>query len=352
MNRLKVIKEEWKSRKLNWSSDLEIPEIDSDVVQYTTFNAPSASGKISLERHCDIRPVQLSFDPKIAKGSFISKKCGYLGLTQRDAVLEWACMNPCLVNEFIERMRSDPGFGRWYNSYYDPVRLVAWRCHSEPTRIVGNEIELNKRVDRMVEEERIEREKAKEVFLARDKRWKCLEKAKAAGGARVRAKWRHKLPKIPGRKSKCGPQKRARSRSRSRKDEKRAKKSVNLEQGEKELIFPVVGLTKRSQCIAPRESGESEVLDVPAPSREVEGPGNVQDEEDPMEVDEVVVGYEIDDEDGVPISRSRKAAPKRPDLRTYDERIEAKIPLFSDEDSDDELLNYNVTEQDIEDLLG
>ena len=64
------------------------------------------------------------------------------------------------------------------------------------------------------------------------------------------------------------------------------------------------------------------------------------------------MGYEINDKDGVPISRSRKRIPKRPDLRTYDERIEAKIPMFSDEDSDDELFNYNVTEQDIEDLLG
>ena len=96
------------------------------------------------------------------------------------------------------------------------------------------------------------------------------------------------MPKIPGRKSKCAAQKRARSRSHDRRDEKRAKKSVNLEQGEKELIIPVVGLTKRSQCIAAGESGESKVCDVPGPSREVEAPGNVQDEEDPMERDEVV----------------------------------------------------------------
>ena len=98
---------------------------------------------------------------------------------------------------------------------------MTWRyLNSEPTQRVGNKIELNNRFDKKVEEEWIEKEKAKEVFLARDKQWKCLEKAKAAGGARVRAKWRHKLPKIPGRKSKCAAQKRARSRSRSRRDEK------------------------------------------------------------------------------------------------------------------------------------
>ena len=82
-------------------------------------------------------------------------------------------------------MKYDPTFERWYHNYNDPIRIIAWRCTNvEPMKILENEIELNTRADKMLEEERFEFDRAsEEVTIARGKRVKVVGESRCIWGS-------------------------------------------------------------------------------------------------------------------------------------------------------------------------
>ena len=81
---------------------MEIPVIGEYAKMYAGFGINVSSvdwsdlvphGLLGLRRPISISPKPLTFEPKLALGSFITKKCAVLGIGQKTGLREWAIMN-------------------------------------------------------------------------------------------------------------------------------------------------------------------------------------------------------------------------------------------------------------------
>ena len=213
--------EQLRAAGVSWSEEVAIPTIGPDEKMYATlstntegvdWSAPVTIKKLGLVRHPECTPRMLTFDPKIATGSFIVRKCLALGAHHRFALYEWALRHPELVDDFLARMVSDAVFMERYENYYDPLRLIYWRSTDKrPRMIPAQEERLNARGNAMVDHEWQEVIKARELADIREKRWRKLVAARMKNEMVVRARWRQALPSLPGWKHRTRRQKRKRN---------------------------------------------------------------------------------------------------------------------------------------------
>ena len=249
-----------KESGIGWSGGMEIPVIGEYAKTYAGFGInvssvdwsdPVPHGLLGLRRPTSISPKPLTFEPKLALGSFITKKCAVLGIGQKTGLREWAIMNPVMVSDFINRMMSDPIFSSRYADMYDPIRLSAWRCtDKEPPRIQVYEDELNEKGDAQLEHEFSELVKAQELAESRLKRWRRLRSSKEKGRAVMRARWKQQaLPSLPAWKAKP-------KRSKNRNGIKRRKSPVSCS-GKKKSRLVEPSITREISCQSKENPGPS-----------------------------------------------------------------------------------------------
>ena len=204
---------------IHWSGGLEFPRIGNIEELYVGYNVdlegvnwmdPVPGAKLGLCRVPGSKTALLEFDPKLAFGSFLTRTCNQLRISQKAALREWARLNPDLVSVFIERMRVDDVFSARYANIYDPLRLSAWRStNEEPPIIQKYEDDLNEKCDAQLEHEFGEMVKTQELAEARLRRWGQLRESKTKGRAVMRARWKQlTLPSLPGWKPKSKRSKR------------------------------------------------------------------------------------------------------------------------------------------------
>ena len=309
------------------NTNLEISETTEYLGEYARFGLPQENINHLVFTH----PVRgyhglsysgmrefplLSINPRKTKCSTIGKFCSKQKRVQKWIIFEWSRLNPNRIPDFLNRMRSDGNYRKFYAKIYDGLRQMYERLHDQDGIRVP---ELDEKQDGKIKSQ-LDWELARIMKMdaerdARRSRVDYLRKTLKAGPNVERSLWHANLPQLPAR-----TRVRARSRSRSKPSAKKPKVE------ESSVPNDVRGLPE-----AEENQDTEEVL--------ILEPNDLTDPTTDPESEEVVVLEPEDITDPTPNTAERVGSggeerKSKERSYTYDEIVEAGIYGNSDEEYD------------------
>ena len=179
----------------------------------TDWTRSANTDQPDLGRPRGLTPPAIKLDPGLTEADTIPGLARIAARSVRGAVLEWARLNPSMVNQFLQRIGTDPGYMRHFSPLYDAIRLMMNRVSSTPT-IEVPEVEavlLARSQEIMITTQRLSRE-AEAIHAGRLSREAWVESMMQRGNMVERAHWLERMPGMP-RSQHRPPRRRSRSKS-------------------------------------------------------------------------------------------------------------------------------------------
>jgi len=228
--------------------------MSQDSLSCVDWSEGSVAPGFMMVRPRHLEGIMCNINVDTLGSACVSRFCATAGRPQRELIYEWARMNLSEIDEFQHRLMRDSKFFKWYNTYYEPLRLMFRRTVDvDGVRIPVLDAERRRKDWAQYENENKLLLRVEEEYVIRKDRIKMISAALERGDDVERSVWRHHLPPLPLWKVKGKGHKRKRSRSRSRSRSRgRSLVQAKVDSGSEAGVYGLQSRSRRFQSAALR----------------------------------------------------------------------------------------------------